>query len=107
MDRLLRVTQANPGRDSHTPAAVALPENALIDVETAEYVSDYRLLIRFSDQHQRIVDFEPFLKSTLNPLIRRYLDKDLFTAFTVAYGDLVWGDYELCFPVADLYEGRL
>jgi hypothetical protein len=25
----------------------------------------------------------------------------------VEYGDLVWGDYELCFPVKDLYANQI
>jgi len=23
------------------------------------------------------------------------------------YGDIVWNDYELCFPILDLYEGNI
>ena len=25
----------------------------------------------------------------------------------IDYGDLVWGDYEMCFPLADLYDGGI
>ena len=31
----------------------------------------------------------------------------LFYQFIVADGDLLWHDYDLCFPIIDLYEGRL
>ena len=55
----------------------------------------------------RIVDFRPFLSSSRNPLIRAYLDPALFAQFTIKAGDIFWGDYDLCFPIADLYEGRL
>jgi hypothetical protein len=27
--------------------------------------------------------------------------------FTLRDGDLDWNDYELCFPIADIYEGHL
>ncbi len=27
--------------------------------------------------------------------------------FRVEHGDLVWGDYDLCFPIADLYHGHI
>jgi len=30
-----------------------------------------------------------------------------FATFRLEYGELVWGDYDLCFPIADLYHNRL
>lgn len=107
MDRLFRVAQTGSGRDYHAPTAIALPEDTLIDIEFAEYAGEYAVAVRFSDKVERVIDFGPFLSSSLNPLIRRYLDKKMFKDFRVEYGDLIWGDYDLCFPVADLYEGRL
>lgn len=84
-----------------------LAENVVIDVQTAEYVGGYKLRLVFSDKKEYIVDFEPFLRNTTNPMIRKYLQLDNFKNFTVAYGDLFWNDYDLCFPIADLYEGRI
>lgn len=84
-----------------------LAENAVIEVEKVEYVDGYKLHIKFSDGKERIVDFGPFLENALNPCIRKYLDLDEFKNFTVEYGDLIWNDYDLCFPIADLYEGRI
>lgn len=86
---------------------MTLPDNALIDVEAAEYVGEYKIIVYFSNNMERVVDFEPFLSRSLNPLISRYRDKNLFKEFRVKYGDLVWGDYDLCFPVVDLYEDRI
>jgi hypothetical protein len=31
----------------------------------------------------------------------------VFSTFRIEYGELVWGDYDLCFPVIDLYRNRL
>jgi hypothetical protein len=84
-----------------------LAENAVIDIIMAEYVADYKLRLKFSDDKERIVDFGPFLRNALNPMIRKYLKLDNFKNFTVEYGDLIWNDYDLCFPIADLYEGRI
>lgn len=84
-----------------------LPDNTSIFVEQAEYAGDYKLRLTFNDDTVRTVDFEPFLRRSLNPLIRAYLDPDIFAHFEIKNGDLVWGDYELCFPIADLHEGRL
>lgn len=84
-----------------------LSDGAVVDIEAVEYVDGYRLHLRFSDDKERIVDFEPFLSNSLNPMIRKYLNFDHFKEFTVADGDLSWNDYDLCFPIADLYEGRI
>lgn len=84
-----------------------LPEGAVINLRTAEYAGGYKLYLVFNDDKKRIVDFEPFLSHSLNPMIRKYLNPDIFGTFRVEYGDLVWNDYDLCFPIADLYEGRI
>lgn len=67
----------------------------------------HRLRLCFSDGETQIVDFEPFLRGSLNPMIRKYLDLNLFREFTLEHGDLLWGDYDLCFPIADLYAGQI
>ena len=67
----------------------------------------YRLLVSFGDGVQRIIDFEPFLRCSSNPLIRQYLDPEIFLTFRVENGDLFWGDYDLCFPVGDLYDNTI
>ncbi|MEW6754549.1 MAG: DUF2442 domain-containing protein [Candidatus Latescibacterota bacterium] len=79
----------------------------VVDVEAVTPLGGYRLQLRFSDGSERVVDFEPFLSGSLNPLIRRFLDPQRFGEFVVQDGNLMWGDYELCFPVADLYDGQL
>ena len=84
-----------------------LGKNAVIQVVEARAVGDYRLKIRFGDGTVRTVDFGPFLESSQNPMIRAYLDPKRFATFTVRDGDLMWGEYDLCFPVADLYENRI
>ena len=80
---------------------------AVIDIVGAEQVEAYQLRLHFSDGAVRVVDFEPFLRRSRNPLIRVYLDPARFAAFLVQDGDLVWDEYGLCFPVADLYENAL
>lgn len=79
----------------------------VIDLTKAEYAGNYRLRLWFSDGREQVVDFEPFLRNSFNPLIRRYLEHDRFQRFTVEQGDLFWDDYDLCFPIADLYEGLI
>ncbi|MBF0377415.1 MAG: DUF2442 domain-containing protein [Desulfamplus sp.] len=79
----------------------------VVNIEYAEYVESYKLNLRFSDGTERTVDFSGFLSSSLNPMIKKYLNTKKFREFTVEYGDLFWNDYDLCFPIADLYEGRI
>ncbi len=82
-------------------------ESAVVGITAAEHAGGYRLRLTFGDNTTRTVDFEPFLRKSHNPMIRKYLDPEEFAAFSMQYGDLVWHDYELCFPIADLYEGRV
>jgi hypothetical protein len=72
-----------------------------------DYIKKYQLCIHFNNQVKQVVDFYPFLSSSRNPLIRKYLNIDLFKSYSVEYGDLHWNDYDLCFPIADLYENKL
>ena len=70
-------------------------------------MANYKLKLSFSDGAQQTIDFEPFLRRSANPQIREYLDPARFSGFRVEDGDLVWDDYGLCFPVADLYGSKI
>jgi len=75
-----------------------------IEIIKAAYLYDYRIELKFSDNKIQIVDFKVFLENAQNPITRKYLDINLFKNFKIEFGDLVWNDYELCFPIIDLYE---
>ena len=81
--------------------------NAIIYLIKANYLGGYSIELEFGDGKCQKVNFEPFLRKALHPEIRSYLNQDKFTQFRVEYGDLVWGDYELCFPVKDLYANQI
>lgn len=76
----------------------------LISIESANYISKYKIAFKFSDGNENIVDFECFIKKSLHPDIQKYNDIALFKQFNLAFGDLEWNDYELVFPVSDLYQ---
>lgn len=80
---------------------------AYIEITQAHYLQDYKIEFQFNDETQTIVDFEPFLRQAKNPMLKKYLDLKEFKNFTVRDGDIDWNDYELCFPIADIYEGHL
>lgn len=83
---------------------MSLSEDVVIDIVRAEQVSPYVLKLNFSDGVERMIDFKPFLKESRNPMIRAYLDPAKFANFRLDHGDLLWDDYGLRFPIADLYE---
>jgi hypothetical protein len=79
----------------------------VVQVESVRHIAQLRLAIRFSDGHETRVDFGPFLKASAHPSIRAYLDLKRFKSFTVEDGVLHWNDFDLVFPMADLYAGRI
>jgi hypothetical protein len=79
----------------------------IISILRAEYLVDHKIKFRFSDETERIVDFSRFLNQAKNPMTRKYLDEKLFRDFTIQHGDIIWNDYELCFPIWDLYRGEV
>lgn len=79
----------------------------VISILKAEYINDYKIKFYFSDNTEKIVDFEDFLKNSRNPMTKKYLNKELFQDFKLEYGDIIWNDYDLCFPIWDLHEGKI
>lgn len=78
-----------------------------VDVTDAIYNGDYLIQIVFSDGKTRTVDFAPFLNKAKHPSIRKYLDLNNFKSFQILDGNLNWNNYEMIFPVWDLYRGKL
>ena len=76
-----------------------------LSVEKAEYIDGYRLSLTFNDAKKIVVDFGHFILSSGHPDIKKYRDLNLFKSYTLNEGDLEWNDYELAFPVCDLYRG--
>ena len=107
MDRLLRSSQTDRTGEDHATHQKRLVKGAIVDLIGAEHLSGYKLNLRFSDGSERVIDFKSFLKNSRNPMIRAYLSPDRFRQFSIEHGDLIWNDYDLCFPMADLYEGNI
>jgi hypothetical protein len=78
-----------------------------LEITDVAHVGDYRLKITFNDGHVSVVDFEPFLSKSHHPAIRKYLEKKTFLKWTFEHGDVHWNDYDLIFPIADLYAGEI
>ncbi len=79
----------------------------IVSINKAEYVGNYKIQILFSDDKVEVIDFRQFLQNSKNPMTTKYLDENLFTSFEIKYGDLVWNDYDLIFPIWDLYTNNI
>ena len=79
----------------------------IINIEKANYLSDYKIAFEFNDGIKKTVDFENFIFSSAHPDIRKYQNQKLFQKFNLAYGEIEWNDYELAFPIYDLYAGKI
>lgn len=79
----------------------------VISIKKADYKGDYMINLQFSDGVERDIDFADFLHRAKNPMTKKYLNKELFKSFVIEYGDLIWNDYEMCFPVWDLHQGKI
>ena len=77
------------------------------EITHAQYLKGYEIKLTFSDGVEVVVDFEQFLSSSQHQEIRKYLDLEEFKKFQVRDGDLDWNDFDLCFPLADLHEGKV
>ncbi len=78
-----------------------------INIVSATQTGAFRIRLNFDDQSVQEVDFRKFITQSLHPDIQAYLEPPRFAAFRVEYGELVWGDYDLCFPMIDLYLNQI
>jgi len=75
----------------------------IVSIVRANYVDGYKIKLEFDDRTIQVVDFEEFILSSRNPMIKKFQDINEFKSFDIVYGDLMWNDYEMSFPIWDLY----
>ena len=80
--------------------------NIELEITLAEYLGNYSIKIFFNDGVIKIVDLKAFLENSLHPSIRKYLYERNFKNYKIIDGNLNWNDYDLIFPLEDLYEGK-
>ena len=78
-----------------------------LKIVQAKYLSDYVVRIVFNDSTEKEVDFKSFLTQTTHPEIAKYRDEKMFKKFRIVGGNINWNDYDLIFPISDLYLGAI
>ena len=79
-----------------------------ITIESAQYISGYKLEIKFSNNTVNIVDFELFLLNNPHPQWNTYKKIENFKQFKIENGNVVWGkDWDLIFPIDQLLKGKI
>ena len=78
-----------------------------LEITEAKYVSGYKILLTFNDGTVRVMDFGPFLAKARNPDTTDYRDMKKFKSFRIEHGDLIWGDFQMIFPITDLHRGEI
>jgi hypothetical protein len=78
-----------------------------LEIVQAEYVLGYKIRLTFNDEMVRVMDFEPFLRKAMNPDVTKYRQLRNFKKFHLHYGDLMWGDFDMIFPIEDLHRGEI
>ena len=76
-------------------------------IESANYLFDYAIRLKFNDGTERVIDFKAFVFNALHPSIAKYRDESLFANFCLQDGNLNWNDYDMIFPIWDLYQGSI
>ena len=79
-----------------------------ISIIKAEYIDRLKVKLYFNDDSSRIIDFEDFFSNHSHPQYNKYSKPSAFRKFKVVMGNIIWGkDWDLVFPVYDLYKGKV
>ena len=78
-----------------------------LSIKEARYVDDYQIYMKFNDGKENIIDFKSFIFKSHHPDINKYKNIDLFKRFNLEFGEIEWNDYDLSFPIYDLYKGEI
>jgi hypothetical protein len=84
-----------------------LQEIQSIKIDAAKFIGDYVIRIHFNDGTEKLVDFKPFLSKSQHSSIKKYFEEKLFSKYQIVEGNLNWNDYDLIFPIWDLYTGKI
>ncbi len=75
-------------------------------IKSAEYLGEHCLEITFKDGTVRDVDLFDLINSSDHPLVRKYLDVELFKQFYLDGHTICWGDNEFDIDPLRTYKGE-
>ncbi len=75
----------------------------MVSIVKANYIDGYKIKLEFDDRTTQVIDFEELILSSRNPMVKKFQDINELKSFDIVYGDLMWNDYEMSFPIWDLY----
>ncbi len=78
-----------------------------LKIESVKYLGEFSIEINFNDGFKKTVNFRPFLSKSNHPSIGKYLNEKKFLQYKIIDGNLNWNDYEMIFPITDLYKGKI
>jgi len=78
-----------------------------INIQKAQHLSDYKIILEFNDGKKNTINFKDFITKSQHPDIQKYKDINTFKNFNLQYGEIEWNDYELAFPIDDLYQNTI
>ncbi len=79
----------------------------VVKIIDAVYTGNFCIKIQFSDGTEKNVNFNAFLEKQNHPALKKYLDEKIFAGFRIQNGNLNWNDFDLIFPLSELYEGEI
>jgi len=79
-----------------------------LSISDANYLHDYVIEITFNNGVQKQVDLSSFFETNKADYIQKYKSSKLFKSFMIEEGNIVWGkNWDIIFPVANLYAGKI
>ena len=76
-------------------------------ITEANYIGDFAIRVTFNNGQSKLVDFKPFLEKARHPGIKKYLEENEFKNFQIENGNLDWNDFDMCFPISDIYRNTI
>jgi len=78
-----------------------------LSIKEAKYLNNYKIKLKFNDGKENIVDLSNFILNSNHPDIQKYKNEELLKNFNLEHGEIQWNDYDLAFPIYDLYQGKI